>query len=344
MKEQISVIANNELINTTEWSDFVLTHENGTIFQSPEMYDIYNQTPLFSPFVFAAYKNNKIVGVLVGAIQSEHKGILALFTARSIVFGGPLTTVDDSIEITTKLLSEYDKTHKKDVIYTQFRNLFDISHYSTLFHAQNYTYDEHLDFHIDLRKDKELLWSNLASQCRGKIRKAEKATLQIKTLINAEEKLLSYTILKDVYDRANLPLASKELFENSIKILDSKNMLEYIGVFYETKLIGIRIVLKYKDIAYDWYGGSLGEYYKYCPNEILVWEVLLKMKADNFTLYDFGGAGHPNKPYGVREFKKKFGGQLVNFGRYEKTHKPLLMQIGKMGFWAFKLVKKIRNK
>ena len=36
----------------------------------------------------------------------------------------------------------------------------------------------------------------------------------------------------------------------------------------------------------------------------------------------FGGAGKPDKPYGVRDYKLKFGGQLVNWGRFEKVHKP----------------------
>ena len=35
---------------------------------------------------------------------------------------------------------------------------------------------------------------------------------------------------------------------------------------------------------------------------------------------DFGGAGKPDEPYGVRTFKAKYGGELVNYGRYVCVH------------------------
>jgi lipid II:glycine glycyltransferase (peptidoglycan interpeptide bridge formation enzyme) len=36
------------------------------------------------------------------------------------------------------------------------------------------------------------------------------------------------------------------------------------------------------------------------------------------------GAGKPNGEYGVREFKRGFGSNLVNYGRFVKLHKPLI--------------------
>ena len=56
-----------------------------------------------------------------------------------------------------------------------------------------------------------------------------------------------------------------------------------------------------------------------------------------YTIFDFGGAGKPNEEYGVRDFKKKYGGKLVNFGRYEKVHSPKKLKVSKQ---VFKLVRK----
>ena len=50
-----------------------------------------------------------------------------------------------------------------------------------------------------------------------------------------------------------------------------------------------------------------------------------------FNQFDFGGAGKPNQHYGVRDYTLKFGGKLVNFGRYEIVHKKHLFKIGKIG-------------
>ena len=43
------------------------------------------------------------------------------------------------------------------------------------------------------------------------------------------------------------------------------------------------------------------------------------------------GAGKPNESYGVRDFKAKFGGQLVEHGRFLLILNHVLYQIGKIG-------------
>ena len=41
-----------------------------------------------------------------------------------------------------------------------------------------------------------------------------------------------------------------------------------------------------------------------------------------FQIFDFDGAGKPDIPYCVRDYKKKFGGKLVNYGRYTLVLNP----------------------
>ena len=48
---------------------------------------------------------------------------------------------------------------------------------------------------------------------------------------------------------------------------------------------------------------------------------------NNFQMFDFLGAGSPNKNYGVREFKSKFGGELLNHGRFIRINKKYLYKI-----------------
>jgi lipid II:glycine glycyltransferase (peptidoglycan interpeptide bridge formation enzyme) len=43
------------------------------------------------------------------------------------------------------------------------------------------------------------------------------------------------------------------------------------------------------------------------------------------------GAGKPDEPYGVRDFKAEFGGELVERGRFLCIRKPLLYKIGTLG-------------
>jgi lipid II:glycine glycyltransferase (peptidoglycan interpeptide bridge formation enzyme) len=41
------------------------------------------------------------------------------------------------------------------------------------------------------------------------------------------------------------------------------------------------------------------------------------------------GAGKPDEGYGVRDFKAKFGGELVEHGRYLYLCKPMMYKLGK---------------
>jgi lipid II:glycine glycyltransferase (peptidoglycan interpeptide bridge formation enzyme) len=41
------------------------------------------------------------------------------------------------------------------------------------------------------------------------------------------------------------------------------------------------------------------------------------------------GAGNPEEEYGVRDFKARFGGDLIEFGRFKKIFMPLLYSLGK---------------
>ena len=44
------------------------------------------------------------------------------------------------------------------------------------------------------------------------------------------------------------------------------------------------------------------------------------------------GAGAPGDGgYGVRDFKAKFGGELVEYGRFKYVCNPVLYAIGKLG-------------
>ena len=62
-------------------------------------------------------------------------------------------------------------------------------------------------------------------------------------------------------------------------------------------------------------------------------------KQKDIPIFDFMGAGVPDKPYGVRDFKMEFGGEAVEFGRYLYVRKPLLYKIGKLGVNILKITR-----
>ena len=92
-----AVITNVSNIDKNKWSEFVYNHPNGNIFQTPDMYEVYQNTKNYEP-VFLVVVNSKgeISGTLLAVIQKEYSSVLGNFTARSIIHGGPLIKNDDS--------------------------------------------------------------------------------------------------------------------------------------------------------------------------------------------------------------------------------------------------------
>jgi lipid II:glycine glycyltransferase (peptidoglycan interpeptide bridge formation enzyme) len=322
-----------------KWSDFVLNHPKGTIFQTPEMFDVLAATKNNEPGLVAAVDSDgRPVGLMVYTIQEESGGLLGRLSARSIVRGGPLA-LDDNKEIIQSLINHYNKHVKPKAIYTQYRNFWDQEKEIELFKKNGFKYEEHLNILVNLEKSEDELWKDVHSKRRNEIRRARKEGTTARELTTHEELETSYRILNDVYTRAKLPLHDKTMFDAATKILHPKGMIRFFGAINGGKIIGTIVVLCYKQRVFDWYAGSYREHYNKYPNDLLPWEVFLWGKKNGYTLFDFGGAGKPGVPYGVRDYKKKFGGTFVNYGRYEKIHKPLLMKAASAGF---KLWRKIR--
>ena len=211
--------------------------------------------------------------------------------------------------------------------------------FKDVFDNLGYYYEDHLNILINLMKSEDLLLKQMHSTRRKQIRRALRRGVTVKEFESIGNINKIYSILSEVYARAKLPLADKSLFNSAFKILNSKKMIKCFGAFNNKELIGVRCVLAYKNTLYDWYAGSLKKYLDKYPNDLLPWEVFKWGKENGYTIFDFGGAGKSNKPYGVRNYKKKFGGQMVNYGRYEKVLKPLSMQIGKLGFKIYRKIK-----
>ena len=105
----------------------------------------------------------------------------------------------------------------------------------------------------------------------------------------------------------------------------------------EGEMLGCRFGLLFRDSIYGWYAGSDSQYYSLFPNDLLIWETLRWGIKKGYKTFDYGGAGEPNKPYGVRAFKQQMGGELVNYGRYERIHRPIMYRIGVLGMKMLKL-------
>lgn len=323
-------------LDEKDWTQFVLKHHKGTIFQTPQMAEVYNSSARQQPFLLALIDENKEIQALqLSVLQTQYSGLLKKMTTRSIVFGAPLVK-DDDPDILDQLIKVYSKVIKGKAIYTQYRNLWDQNHQKKQFSGNDFKYEDHLDIHINIGQSEEILLSNLDRKRRNNVRRAEKKGLtfiEITDMKQIEEALL---VIKKTYKRVKLPCPEKDFFYSAHRILQPHGMIRFFAAIFDQKIISVRIELCYKKLVYDWWAGGLEQYNNKYPNDFLPWQIMLWGHKNGYKNFDFGGAGKPGVPYGVRDHKIKFGGELVSFGRFEKVHNPFLMEIGKIGLYVWK--------
>ncbi len=308
------------------------------------MYDVYKFTKNHLPiFVGVTDSMGKLAGILLSVIQKEFGGPLGIMSSRCVTWGGPLLRINltnqERYQVTDLILKEQTQIIKSKSIYMEFRNLWDTSTLKEIFTENGYNYEEHLNILIDLTEGEEALWRNMSKKRRNAIRNATKSGLVTKPVLTEKDIRILHSIYKDVYRNARIPLADESLFVSSYRILKPKNMINHIIAYHDGEPIGAISTLLFKKTIYDWYAGSFVKDRDKHPNDLLPWIAMKWGIERGYEIFDFGGAGKPTQKYGVRDFKMKFGGVVVNYGRYQSVFKKNTLRLAMGGLNMWKKVK-----
>jgi serine/alanine adding enzyme len=99
-----------------------------------------------------------------------------------------------------------------------------------------------------------------------------------------------------------------------------------------------------KGTVFEWYVCGLDEVFKgkgIYPSVLATWAAIEYAASNSFRQFDFMGVGKPDVPYGVRDFKKKFGGVVVNHGRYIRINNKSMYLIAEIGYNILSLLKNV---
>lgn len=336
------IVSSASGVERKKWSDYVKGHPTGNIFQSPEYYDLSCSLKGYSGVVVFCLDGERICGLVVAVINRVSSILPGALSSRSVIQGGPLTDNDDS-EVARLLINEYNRQTKARVLFTQVRNLSDTGAFREVFISTGYRYEDHLNYLFDLTRGPEALWSSIHPTRRKQINRAYRRNVTVTVSDSADREKLEacYSILQSVYRKAALPMPPPEYFINADIHFGQKGMLRIFTANTGDEIIGFRMVLSFRGELFDWYAASSEDHLESYPNDVLPWEVIKWGCENNYTRFDFGGAGHPEKPYGVREYKKRYGGDEVNFGRFLYAHNRLAYFLMKTLFETFRsLVKR----
>lgn len=331
----MQIIADKK-ISRIAWSELLLNSNFSTPFQTAEFYDFYNSIPGYTSVALAIENSGKLCSLVVATIQKE-KGIKGYFSRRAIIYGGPVL-LNNRCDTLPFLLKELNRRLQGKVIYLETRNFHDYSNHKKIFTEYGWHYEAYLNFRLNCTTHK-MAWNQLNTNRKRQITKAFKNGVTIKEAASLTDVKTFFNILKNLYNtRIKKPLPSFALFEAFYKASVGK----YLLVHFHDKIVGgIMCPMIPGTAIYEFYICGLDQEYKEAsPSVMATWAAIEYGFKNGFQYFDFMGAGKPDESYGVREFKKKFGGALVEYGRFIKINNLFLY---KLGITALSLSKRLKR-
>lgn len=323
-----------EVINHLDenlWREFVNNHPQGQIFHTPEMFRVFAQTKNYQPTLWATVDQHQRPLALFLPVEITLMGILRRFTSRAVAYSSvlcvPGPTGQEALE---KLLPVYRQAVGKKLLFTEFRNSASLDDLQPILNKNGFKHEDHLNFLVNLARPPEEIWNSIRSAAKRNIRQARKQGVTIKKVNEARRIPEVHAVLQAIYQRIQVPLVDVSFFQAAFDILYPQSMMEIFVASVQGVDVGVLTLLLHKDTALYWYTGSLREYTRYRAGDLLVWHIMEWASQQGFRILDFGGAGKPDEPYGVRDFKAKFGGELVNYGRNTCIHAPLTFTLSKI--------------
>lgn len=333
----MKIIDNINEINFQQWECLLLVSKTRSFFQTRACYDLYAANSSFMrPFCFAVEDEEQLKGVIIGYIQRDGGKIKQYLSRRAIINSGPLLADDISDKALMLLLTECKIQLRGKAIYVECRNYEDYSQFWNVFDRCGFKYVPHLNFHINTITE-EIVNQNLGKSRKRDIRTSFRDGAKIVENPTIEDVRSFYAILSNLYmTKVKTPLYPLSFFE----YLYQQNYSKFLLVNLGDKIVGGTVCVRLSGYAvYEWFAcGEDGLYKNIFPSTVATYAGICYAARNGFHHFDMMGAGKPDEGYGVRDFKAKFGGQLVEYGRFLYVLNPLLFIIGKLGVKIIKMI------
>ncbi len=295
-------------------------------FQTPEFYIFLNERTDLRADVFIIEKDDRYCALVVVAHFKE-AGIKSFFSSRAIINGGPLLLKSEDEQVFRCLLEDVEAYYKRKAIYVEIRNYFNYQSCISTAESVAFRYIPWLNFQFK-NLTPEQFKSGMKKTRLRQFNSALKNGVSWREAQSLQELSLFYDILADLYrNKVKKPLPSLEYFEN----LYQSDFATCLLVEKENQVIGGVMCLLYgQKVMYEYYiCGKDREFKDSHPSIVATWAMVEYAHQKKIETIDLMGAGQAEKPSSVRDFKAKFGGEQVEYGRLLYVCKPILYALGK---------------
>ncbi len=317
-----------EYIDREEWIDLLSHSSTSSYFQSPQCYEFFSSLSFMETFGWGIFEDGRLKALACGYIIANGKRIKQFFSRRAVIHGGLLLSNDASDTIVSELLNKLKRVLSSKAIFIEIRNNSNFENYKLLFQQNNFNYCQHLNYIVETSNKKSVNARYSESKIR-QIRKSKEQGVVCELSKSQQDVDEFYRILFDLYrKKIRKPLFPKEFFD---KFVHQPNCYLFIVKKDEKVIGGIACAALSGKTLYEWFVcGDTKKFNHLYPSVAATHKGIEFATENDFEHFDFMGAGKPNVEYGVRNFKEKFGGKSVEYGRFLFISKKTLYLIGKL--------------
>jgi serine/alanine adding enzyme len=334
---EIRIHSGNAPPDAEEWNQFLADHPHGTVFQSPAMYDFLRTVPGYSPvLIFATDERERLTGILLGIRIKGPGGLPRSLSTRVVVYGGPLILngLEEYQPVLDGLLQAFVSENGRSSSLIQFRNFHDTREQVSVFRKNGFLFREHLNLVLGTTNPAFIEEGMSRSRIR-QVRKSMESGVTVEPATSTDEVRELFRILQQLYrSRIKKPLPPFEFFESFFRFSGRGQLGVILVAKYANRVIGGMICpVTGKKCMYEWYVcGMDREFRELYPSVMVTWSAIRYAADHGITQFDFMGMGQPQKEYGVRDFKSRFGGTMVNNGRYLRPGNRLVARFAETGY------------
>lgn len=321
-------ILNIDQVDHDKWTSLVNDHPNGSVFHLPGFYYANKNARSYTSFFLGIEnQNKKLLGILIVIIKENYFYPISSLTRRADIFDGPLVK-DYDISVLSALLNKYNSfAESKNIIYTLIRNsvVQELS-LKNIYTKNNFLYQAHLNILIDLSPGQDILWKTIKRNRKDGINKGSKQGFVFKEIDEIDTDIF-HNLVRETYKNTAIPIPPKSLY-SALNRKMSEN-IKWFGLYFNNSLIICLLALVFNGVFSAYVIGIKkdAKLLQLRPVDFFYWEVIKWAVNNDYKLFNWLGAGKPDKEYGVRKFKLQYGGDLIEPGRYIKIHKPRIYKI-----------------
>ncbi|HVP73736.1 MAG TPA: GNAT family N-acetyltransferase [Phycisphaerales bacterium] len=319
-----------------EWDGLITRFADHTIFHSSVWLSIVQAAHGVRPVCVEAEQAGHCIGVwpYLEKRKGPFRAIGSPLPGWSTAYMGPLIAEDADVPATLRAFLD----HKSFKRYAYFAC-------RTLIHRHDvdlapFGFDLLTKFEtywIDLLETEEALWGNLKSECRSRVRKAEKEGVEIRR--ETDDSFLDdfWGMSGETFAKSHIqPTHTREFCIQVWRKLSPLNRVYVLSAFVSGRRAAILILPFDSQTMYYWGGASYQEFREVPVNNLLHWRAIRDAKALGLKRYDFvSSEGGPGR------FKKTFGPKPVDLARHWERSPSWLLRTLKNRYQAY-LMKKRR--